>query len=400
MSWFDEPALYYRPDRPLDWSLGDLVVAPQAALWAGEASDALTTAPALGQRTRRALWRAGPAAPAVSAEAGWDLAMVVLDDCALDRDFNRELSRRERELRAAGVEAAAAHGQAEAAARAVEGLDPTLVVARVRPYSDFEPSRHDALRRADTFGYFPVLGTDDVDEGVVDFSLVTTKLSMCPRTIPLGASATIPGPWDRAPAPVLRSMAPRAFGEPLATSTSAAAGPISTGGVAGLARALACGAPCEPPDPWVAVGSSDIVQAVNLSVRISTRAGVPLSTVPFASFFAEPPSQVRDADPRALWDPSHGRWLASELSYDCAAGHLYLAVRLDPIQRSAGRSTGSTSRATFLTTRASATPATRWSWGRTRTRSRRAAGAARWRRAHPGRSSTSSTGRPSSLADR
>ena len=56
----------------------------------------------------------------------------------------------------------------------MEGLDPTLVVARVRPYAEFEDVRHDALQRADTFGYFPVLGSDDIDEGVVDFNLMTT----------------------------------------------------------------------------------------------------------------------------------------------------------------------------------------------------------------------------------
>jgi hypothetical protein len=94
-----------------------------------------------GQEDDRREWQ--PAAPPT--------AKVVLDDCALDGDFNRDLSRRERELRGAGVEAAAAHDQTEAAARAVDRLDPTFV-ARIRPYADFEPGRQDALRRADTFG--------------------------------------------------------------------------------------------------------------------------------------------------------------------------------------------------------------------------------------------------------
>ena len=174
MSWFAESALYYRTDRPVDWSLGDLLVAPQAVLWAGEAADALVASPGLGERVRRALWRATPDAIGVSAEGGWDLGMIVLDDCALDRDFNREVNRRERALRAGGLEQAEAHEQAEAEARAMEGLDPTLVVALVRPYGDFEAARHDALRRAETFGYFPVLGTVEVDDAVVDFNLLTT----------------------------------------------------------------------------------------------------------------------------------------------------------------------------------------------------------------------------------
>ena len=174
MSWFDESALYYRTDRPVDWSLGDLLVAPQAVLWAGEAADALVASPGLGERVRRALWRATPDAIGVSAEGGWDLGMIVLDDCALDRDFNREVNRCERALRAGGLGQEEASGQAMSEARAMEGLDPTLVVARLRPYDDFEAVRHDALRRAETFGYFPVLGSADVDEGVVDFNLMTT----------------------------------------------------------------------------------------------------------------------------------------------------------------------------------------------------------------------------------
>jgi len=55
VSWFDEPALYYHADRPVDWSLGDLVVAPQAILWAGEAADALAASPGLGESVHRAL---------------------------------------------------------------------------------------------------------------------------------------------------------------------------------------------------------------------------------------------------------------------------------------------------------------------------------------------------------
>jgi len=174
VSWFDESALFYRADRPVDWSLGDLVVAPQAVLWAGEVADALVASPGLGERVRRALWRATPDVIGVSAEGGWDLAMIVLDDRALDRDFDREVNRLERALRADGLGQDEAHDQAESEALAMEGLDSALVVARVRPHDDFEAARHDALRRAETFGYFPVLGSDEVDEGVVDFSLLTT----------------------------------------------------------------------------------------------------------------------------------------------------------------------------------------------------------------------------------
>ncbi len=86
--------------------------------------------------------------------------------------------------------------------------------------------------------------------------------------------------------------------------------------------------PCiEPPDPWVGVGPNYVVQAVNTLIRITNRSGAS-STADrdFATFFGEPASQVADADPHVTFDPAKGRWLASALSFDCTAGHLYLGV--------------------------------------------------------------------------
>jgi putative cell wall-binding protein len=85
--------------------------------------------------------------------------------------------------------------------------------------------------------------------------------------------------------------------------------------------------PCiEPPDPWVAAGPSHIVQAVNVALRITDRVGSGATTMALSTFFAEPPGEVLNADPRVLYDAAKGRWLASELSFNCAAGRLYLAV--------------------------------------------------------------------------
>ena len=83
---------------------------------------------------------------------------------------------------------------------------------------------------------------------------------------------------------------------------------------------------CEPPDPWIAVGPSHIVQAVNSRIRISSRAGSTIVTIGFPDFFLEPADQVSEFDPRVLWDASHSRWLATISSFDCSTGHLYLAV--------------------------------------------------------------------------
>ncbi len=100
----------------------------------------------------------------------------------------------------------------------------------------------------------------------------------------------------------------------------------SSGGFAGLGHCTLAATCTEPPDPWVAVNASDVVQAVNLAIRVSTRSGSTLKTTAFPTFFAELGSQQGDSDPHVVWDAPHGRWLATELSWDCAAGHLYLAV--------------------------------------------------------------------------
>ena len=85
--------------------------------------------------------------------------------------------------------------------------------------------------------------------------------------------------------------------------------------------------PCiQPPDPFVAVGPNDVVQMVNVAVRITDRANGSATTVSTASFFDHLPNQIKNADGRVLYDVAKGRWLATQLSYDCAAGHLYLAV--------------------------------------------------------------------------
>ena len=83
----------------------------------------------------------------------------------------------------------------------------------------------------------------------------------------------------------------------------------------------------EPPDPWVAVGPQHIVQAVNQQIRISTVAGTTVDTIPFGTFFGEPGGQIGGSfDPHVIYIAALSRWIALAASYDCAAGHLYLAV--------------------------------------------------------------------------
>jgi hypothetical protein len=110
---------------------------------------------------------------------------------------------------------------------------------------------------------------------------------------------------------------------------SAPSDPISTGAFAGIAFSNLGG--IEPPDPWIAVNSAHVVQAVNWLVRISTRSGEPLVTVPTWAFFGLDPTE-QDADPRIIWDPAHGRWVGVLLSWvgdfptGLDAGYITLAI--------------------------------------------------------------------------
>ena len=153
--------------------------------------------------------------------------------------------------------------------------------------------------------------------GGTDESSASAGTAAAPASAPRHTLALSPS-LIAAHGPTVARQAPRGAGSPADLQ--------SNGGFAGLAFCT-IGATCtEPPDPWVAVNSSDVVQAVNLAIRVSTRSGTTLRTTAFATFFAELGSQQGDSDPHVIWDAPHGRWLATELSWDCAAGHLYLAV--------------------------------------------------------------------------
>ncbi|MGD0863189.1 MAG: choice-of-anchor D domain-containing protein, partial [Candidatus Limnocylindrales bacterium] len=102
----------------------------------------------------------------------------------------------------------------------------------------------------------------------------------------------------------------------------------SSAGFAGEADVTGCGSPpcLEPPDSWVPVGPNDIVQATNVSIRISNRSEVLIAEVSLPKFFVEPSGEVVDGEARVIWDSLHRRWLAVETSSDCSNGYIYLAV--------------------------------------------------------------------------
>ncbi len=139
------------------------------------------------------------------------------------------------------------------------------------------------------------------------------------------------------------STKPRAGGPRVASviATTGSQPPIGgvTPSLAGLAFAASTATGFEPADPYVAVGPDHVVQVVNVEMRIQGRQGEGVGTHDTAlsalfllpSPLDNPPGPVTfNTDPRVIYDSLHGRWLASETSYDCDTyggatfGHGYL----------------------------------------------------------------------------
>ena len=77
----------------------------------------------------------------------------------------------------------------------------------------------------------------------------------------------------------------------------------------------------EPPDPFIAAGPDHVVQATNAGIRITNRTGGAPSAYSLQDFFGISAVgggyQAEAFDPRVIYDSLHGRWLASEASFDC-----------------------------------------------------------------------------------
>jgi hypothetical protein len=101
--------------------------------------------------------------------------------------------------------------------------------------------------------------------------------------------------------------------------------PVITTQFPGIAQAEAC--TCEPPDPWIAVSPTYVVQTTNGLVRIYDRSGTTLLSMPTWALFAVPADRS-DSDPRILWDQVHGRWVGVLTTYTAnfSASGLRLAV--------------------------------------------------------------------------
>jgi len=142
--------------------------------------------------------------------------------------------------------------------------------------------------------------------------------------VDLGARRATPLPLSTTP------NAANLAGSKAATSTGGAAlvtqpAPVITTQFPGIAQAEAC--TCEPPDPWIAVSATYVVQTTNGLVRIDNRSGTTLLSMPTWALFAVPVDRF-DSDPRILWDQVHGRWIGVLTTYrgDFSASGLRLAV--------------------------------------------------------------------------
>jgi hypothetical protein len=104
-----------------------------------------------------------------------------------------------------------------------------------------------------------------------------------------------------------------------ATTTAAPESAIAT--FDGIHKDTVNEASVEPPDPYLAVGPDDVVQVVNLLVRMTDRNGADALDLTLLDFFGIPNDGfTADTDPRIVYDPLHSRWVAIEASWDCIPG--------------------------------------------------------------------------------
>src|SRR5438552_14115179 len=84
--------------------------------------------------------------------------------------------------------------------------------------------------------------------------------------------------------------------------------------------------PALPPDTQVAVGPTQVGEAVNSVLSVSTRAGAAIGQFDLNTFFSVPPG-FDFSDPRLVFDRLSGRWLLSGFAIDAALdSNAYVAV--------------------------------------------------------------------------
>jgi hypothetical protein len=127
----------------------------------------------------------------------------------------------------------------------------------------------------------------------------------------------------KAPTPASAGHGPRVVTpvppDPVEATTTTLPASVGSAGWAGLSETSGPDTGVDPPDPWVAVGPEQVVQVTNVSMRITDRQGAGPTATTLKDFFLLPLG-VEDSDPRVVFDATHGRWIATEVSWDCVPG--------------------------------------------------------------------------------
>jgi IPT/TIG domain len=124
--------------------------------------------------------------------------------------------------------------------------------------------------------------------------------------------------------------APRFVEASAATSTAPSITVVSSFPLVSLDQQMTSKLPTNqfvaPPDTQLAAGAGYLVEMVNDSGSIWTKAGGLVTIFDLNAFFVVPPSQTF-SDPRVLYDTMSGRWFASGLSFTSSLGsQVYVAV--------------------------------------------------------------------------
>ena len=182
MPWFNDPDLYFDSSITTESiSQGDIVVAPTTILMPGTSESDMAGPIEFGVRTVT-LWTAAsnemPAAPSLSARVTWSLAMVVPHPCAMEKEWNEEITRRVTAGEAADTAKRAANDMAQKSE-----LDPFVTLAPLRSYEELHPSIRKTVREGNRLGHFPVCarGTE-LPESFVDFTQLATVHETLVRT--------------------------------------------------------------------------------------------------------------------------------------------------------------------------------------------------------------------------
>ncbi|HEY7936121.1 MAG TPA: hypothetical protein VID26_03230, partial [Candidatus Limnocylindrales bacterium] len=115
---------------------------------------------------------------------------------------------------------------------------------------------------------------------------------------------------------------PAVIGSPPPDPVTDSGAPAASTPVAAAGQAEVASGSVEPPDPGIAVGPDMLIQSDNISFRFDDRAASgSIAPVSMPDFFALPETfgfETFDSDPRIHFDTLRQRWIASEVSWDCA----------------------------------------------------------------------------------